>query len=59
MCIRDSSKQGPPNDTVVYINVQEVRVAQTEGEEEAIGWMEDWRITRRLALLPNGLLRRR
>ena len=36
----EASEQGPPNDTVVYINVQEVRVAQTEGEEEAIGWME-------------------
>ena len=42
----EASEQGPPNDTVVYINVQEVRVAQNEGEEEAIGWMEDWRITR-------------
>ena len=38
----EASEQGPPNDTVVYINVQEVRVAQTEGEEEAIGWTEDW-----------------
>ena len=39
----EASKQGPPNDTVVYINVQEVRVAQNEGEEEAIGWVENWR----------------
>ena len=42
----EASDKGPPNDTVVYINVQEVRVAQNEGEEEAIGWMEGWRITR-------------
>ena len=39
----EASEQGPPNDTVVYINVQEVRVAQNEGEEEAIGWIENWR----------------